>query len=692
MEQDIRDATRLLIVDPKAEEADRIVNIFRDAGQVTRAHHIVSIDSLESAFLEKQKWDLLIVSQLPNELTLSSLLESIEHQNRDIPIIMLIDYKDHSERLEYLKKGVHRVVSPKNESMLLLLANREIENLYVRRNYRRMSVVLNEAEKQRRMLLDDRVDAFVYIRDGIIRYVNPAFNSLVGADESVSFIGKYFISLIKESEHDDVGSFLFNLEETGQVVSVFQCSFVLDNGEELPVQAIAKPTSFDGSFTLSLQVKLLETSASSQNVNKELKESTVKFLSKKELVEQLNINHQKVVSGKGESTLVHASIDGLGEVHEGKGSLYSQKIESEIEQRIHRTLDQEHLRSNLGGGQYLLLINAGGETAIQEIAQDILDAVSEKELLVDGKSFNLSLSMGAVVLCDTGKDAQTLLVRAQHACKQAEKEGGNKLSFYRNRRVDVVKSVEKHIAMMLSQAMKTNAMQLYYQPIVSLKESEGEYYEVLFTMTDIRGREHDAVNFRPKLDNQTLWRSVDRWQLIEASKDLVKKRQGGSDTRLVFHLGGCAVNDEQFFSWLDEMLKVAKLPATAITLELSETNVVRYGEPASTFFESAKEKGYLTSISEFGCSVNPLENIESMPIDFVKIDNSFTKELISDNKNEEFEAVLQELIKKEKKIIIPHVQNTKALAPLWHLGVDYVQGNFLQGPASDMNYNFDSDF
>ena len=185
MEEYVQDATRLLVVDANAEEADRLVNVFRDAGQTTRAHHITCVATLEKAFLEKQKWDLLIISTLPEELALDALLESIEHQSADIPIIIIADYKDGNERMEYLRKGIKAVVPSDQQELLLLKARQEIENLYIRRNYRRMSIALNESERQRRMLLDDEVDAIVYLNDGVIRYANPAFSDLLGKEKEI---------------------------------------------------------------------------------------------------------------------------------------------------------------------------------------------------------------------------------------------------------------------------------------------------------------------------------------------------------------------------------------------------------------------------------------------------------------------------------------------------------------------------
>ncbi len=693
MEKDVRDATRLLIADAGTAEADRLVNIFRDEGQTTRAHHITSAETLESAFLEKTKWDLLIIANLPDDLSVSLLMETIDHQNADIPVILLVDYKDSVEKLEYLQQGIKAVVSPESKEMLLLVANQEIENLYIRRNYRRMSVALNESERQRRMLLDDEVDAILYIKDNIVCYTNPAFCQLLGQDNADLLTGRAFTEMVMEDEREDVGAFLTSVEETGQALAVLQCSLLQDGDDVLPVRVIIKPTSYDGAFSLSLQIKSFNAPIDEETrITAQKAVGFTELADKQTLLDQLKISVQKAASGKGRATLVHVSIDSLQGFFDSKGKAYSQGLEDAVADRIVDVLGVTHSGARLGGGQFGLLLNVGGESGVQALADELLKKVSAEPVVIEGEQGQITLSMGAIILGDNAIDASTLMVRAKHACGQAEKKGGGQLAFYKARKVGALKSVEKHIAMMLSQSMKNDGLKLYYQPIVSLKGAEGNYYEVWFSMTDMRGREHDCAHFRTKLDNMSLWGHVDRWTLMTASEQLADKRKDGNDTRLILTIGGYEIKNSQFLPWMKATLAKAGIPENAVTLELSESNIVRYGSAAGTFFDQVKSMGCRTAISEFGCSVNPLELAESVNVDFIKTDPSFTKDLTGDNRGEAFKDIINKVVAAGKQVIVPQVKNTSALAPLWHIGVDYVQGDFLQGPAESMEFSFDSDF
>lgn len=694
MDQDNRDTFRLLIVDALAEEAEAILNVFRDAGHSTRAHHVVSMDSLDEALSGRQKWDLLLISatDLPEQLTIPAIIERIEQQGRDIPAVLMSDHTEDEEVLEFQKQGIRCVIPQHSDEILLLTANREVADLNTRRNYRRMSVALNESEKQRRNLLDDQVDAIAYVSDGVVRYANPAFNELIGLDEQVGLVGKPFRELVAVSDQADVDEFLASIEDSGLALAAIQCPLVSENGD-LPVRAVVTPTSFEGHFTLSLLVRSQENEQPSIAETKEAKaarpDSDTRLFNKKQFQEHLDVAIQRVVSGKEKFALMCISLDTLKALHARGGKRISQPMLFEVARRLGLSL-LEHKAASWGGGQFMALVKAADKDTVQELAQQVLEEVTETEVTVGKNELPVKLSLGAIMLSDSSSNAKTLLVCARHACTQAQQQGGSKLCFYQKRKINVVSSVEKHLAGMVSQAMQHDNLKLLYQPVISLKGSDYEHYEVMLRMTDARGREHDAVSFRNKLDKNSLWGKVDRWQVIQAGKDLMSRTASNSKTRMFMHLGGNVINDQEFLSWMGVALKAAGIKNESVVIELSEQNIVRFNKKVPNFFKVVKDMGFGTAVSEFGCSLSPLDTIAPLNLDFVKVDPSFTQELTSESKGEELKEIIRKLSKEGRQVIVPQVESAVEMAPLWHSGVDFIQGEFLQGPAENMDYNFDS--
>ncbi|KEQ17496.1 EAL domain-containing protein [Endozoicomonas numazuensis] len=696
MEQENRETIRLLIVDASSEEAEALLNVYRDAGYPTRAHHVTSMESLEDALSGHQKWDLIIIStaELPEGLTVSLVLDRIDQQGRDIPSIVLAEHPE-EEQLELFKLGVRSVITLDSDELLLLTSDREIEDLNTRRHYRRMSVALNESEKQRRNLLDDQVDAIIYISEGQVKYSNPAFNELVGLDAAASLAGQSFSDLVAEKDRKDVGDFLISIEDSGQALAAIQCSLLVDQEDELPVRAMVSPTSFDGRYTLSLLVRPQELEDTPEIEQEEVEvarpDSETHLYDKEAFKEQLDVAMQRVVAGKDKFALLCITLDSLRALHAKGGKRISQPYHKEVSSRLGLEL-VEHKAANWSGDCVMALVKAGDEKTVRILADQVMKGVTEEFVTLGNNEIPVKLSLGSVVLTDASSDLKTQLVRARHAATQAQKEGGRKLCFYHKRKINAVSSVEKHLAGMISQALKNDNFKLKYQPVISLKGSSEKHFEVQLRMVDVRGREHDSVTFRNKLDKNALWSKVDRWQVIEAGKELLNTARSKDKIRLFLHLGGNAILEKEFLPWMGVALKAAGIPNSSVVVEISEQNIVRFNKQAPDFFGAVKAQGFCTGVSEFGCSLNPMETIAPLALDYVKVDPSFTKDLTTERQGEELKKMILALSEEGQKVIVPQVQSAVEMAPLWHSGVDFIQGDFLQEPAEHMDFDFEGEF
>ena len=405
----------------------------------------------------------------------------------------------------------------------------------------------------------------------------------------------------------------------------------------------------------------------------------------------MDIAIQRAVEGKGKSALCYLHLETLKATHEQHGKEVSQKLFKTVAKKITSHLEAMHHVASMGGANFVALLREGEEQDITALVKSLLAAVTGEYIVVDQHLLPVKLSIGAVILSDTVSDADVLTDQSRQATVLAQKQGGNQLCFYQKRKVSSARSVEKQLAGMVSQAIKSKKFRLSYQPVISLAGSPVEYYEVSFVLTDTEGKEHDASEFRPKLEKISLWNKLDRWQLIEASKALMAKRKEGSDTRLLMHFGGFSTTDDTFVPWMKVALKAAGIPPGAIAIELSEQNLVRFSEVIPDFFRSLKEMGCQTVISEFGCSLNPLEGIAHLDIDLVKLDHSFTEGLSRGDNARELQKMIQALSQSGRKVIVPGIEKAEEMTPVWQFGADFIQGSYMQPPSERMDFDFGAD-
>ncbi len=694
MESDGKDTVRFLIIDSSPGEAESFLNIFRDSGYSTRANLINSLDDLTEALSGSHHWDLLLMTEPAKPLSFSQIFDCINQKDMDLPGIILTSPDDESDSLTLLKMGARAVIPVGNEDYLLTIAQKELEDLKIRRHHRRMSVALHESEKQRRFLLDDQVDAVVYVSNGLIDYANSAFTKLIGIPEGESLDGKPFKSLMTAKDQQDVEGFLIGIEESGQALAVIQCPLVEQNGSEIPIRAVISPTSFNGEYTLSLQIKPDEQEveqSSVEGLEKSAPDRETGLYDRKQFGQELDVAIQRAVAGKGKATLCCIHIETLKAIHEQHGQEISQKLLKAMAKKITAHFGGAQPVASFGGGNYIALLKEGREQDVKVLADGLLTAVAGEHVVVEQTLLSVRLSIGAVTLGDTNNDARTLMVQSRQAAVLAQKQGGDQLCFFQKRKVSSVCAVEKQLAGMVSQALNSKKLRLSYQPVISLLGSPAEYYEVSLIMMDAQGREHKASAFRPKLEKNSLWNKVDRWQLIEASKALMAKRKEGSDTRLLMHVGGYSATDDTFLPWMNVALKAAGIPTTALAIELSEPNLARYTEVIPEFFRSLKAMGCQTVVSEFGCSLNPLESIARLDVDLVKLDPSFTQGINDGDNKRELQEMIKALNRSGKQIIVPGVETAEEMTPVWQFGAHFIQGSYMQSPSDHMDFDFGSD-
>ena len=696
MKSESKATIRIMIVDSSQEEADSYLNAFRETGYATRAKLVNNFEALAKALPELPGWDLLILINQPDFIETTQVVHLINKNNLDLPLIVLTSPDDDIEPLSLIKEGAGAVIPvDDDDDYLLTFAVKEFEALQARRHLRRMSVALNESEKQRRLLLDDQTVPVVYIANGAIQYANSAFNDLIKLPKSEKVIGQPFSAYVSDRDQKDVEAFLMNVEQSGQALAAIQCSLKAKGDEEIVCRTIISATSYNERFTLSLKITVDQEDEGIKDIPDQVFHSSEQASYDSNHFDQfkqlIDVAVQKAVAGKEKSTLCCIYSDTANKAGGGGKAEVSPQFVELIAAKIASFFGVHHPFSSLGGGSFITLIREGDEGKARRIINNLLASVTATDVVLDNQALSVRLSIGAMILGDTCSDAKTLLSQCRHAAVLAHRQGGNQVSFYQRRQVKQVHSVEKQLAGMVSQALNNKKLKLRYQPIVPLTGSSIEYYEASLDIIDAQGRAHNASVFRPKLEKISLWNKVDQWQLVEASKALKLKRNRGSDTRILLQVGGYSVTDDKFLPWMRLALKTAGVPCSAMAIELSEPNIARYSDKMPAFFKGLKNMGCQTAIREFGCSVNPVGAISGLDVDLIMLDQSFTQDIDERSKLDELQKMIVALNQKGKQVIVSGIETAEEMAPVWQFGADFIQGNFMHGPSEKMDFDFGSE-
>ena len=678
---------RLLILEDSQNEAERLVSLFRNAGQATRVHRLTSSEDLADVL--QQTWDLLINAPTSTNLDPSEAIGAIRKQAKDIPVIQLIDGNDSDAITEALTLGAQGALPQGEDEWLILVASRELANLEERRARRSAELALREAEKRCQLLLESSVDAIAYVHDGMHIYANRAYLELFGYEDVEELEGMPMIDLIASCDQGEFKGFLKNYQSL-QGSAELVCGGVRADGSSFKASMHFSPASYDGEPCIQVVIRAESDNAELEKLREISSQDLVTGLyNRNHFLESLDGAVERAVNVGKNSSLAYIRIDRFASLQAEIGLGDSDRLLAELAQLLRRQFPQNAELARFGDDAFAVLMDEATPKQLEQPLTELLQKVEGHLFDVGGRTVQTSLSIGVAALDEQTAKARDVVDRA-HRCAE-ELTDGNALRIYDPARELAAAASRGNVLAMLQQALEKNSFRLLFQPIISLRGDSHEHYEVLLRLLDPEGAEVPPGEFLDAAKEAGLASKIDRWVLLNSIKLLAEHRNKGHSTRLMVHLSGTSLQDPSLLSWLGAALKASRLPPDSLVFQLDENDAVAYLRQAKALTQGLAGLGCRVALNQFGCVLNPLNTLKHLDADFVKIDGSYTQDLSRQENQEALKQLLAQLHEQAKQTIVPFVDSATVLATLWQAGVGYIQGQYLQGPSQSMDYNFSSD-
>jgi len=348
--------------------------------------------------------------------------------------------------------------------------------------------------------------------------------------------------------------------------------------------------------------------------------------------------------------------------------------------------------ARLGGDEFgVLLENCTLEEAI-ETAEALLKAVQDFRFVWEDRSFRLSASIGVVPIAPETASVAELLTAADSACAAAKESGRNRVQTWQENDIDLMRRRrEMQWAARINNALEESRFELFRQPIMPLQEDiKGAHYELLLRMRDEQGQIIAPDVFINAAERYGLTPNIDRWVISNALRWLVSEADERERLALCsINLSGQSLCDDKFLPFVIEQFEHSGLDAGKICFEITETAAIASYSQANRFINSLKELGCKFALDDFGTGLSSFGYLKHFPVDFLKIDGSFVKEILHDPIDREMVRSINEIGHLTgKKTIAEFVENKELITMLRGMGVDYAQGYGVGEPRRIMDPEF----
>lgn len=241
---------------------------------------------------------------------------------------------------------------------------------------------------------------------------------------------------------------------------------------------------------------------------------------------------------------------------------------------------------------------------------------------------------------------------------------------------------DRQFAQRINRALGGDYFQLFYQPIISLKGDGEERYNVFIRLRDDRQGVREAKEFLAAAVQSGRMVAIDHWVIEHALLALTEQRRNDRRLNFFINLAEETLREEGFITWLNGLIANQQVAGNWLTFQVLEEQVRANPALYAQFSRDLTHLGCHLAINRYGIAPSPERLLASLAADYVKLDAQLTAGIADDERKEQQLSQRIDLIRAQGKAsIATNIEDARTLSVLWTVGVDYVQGNFLQRPA-----------
>ncbi len=564
-------------------------------------------------------------------------------------------------------------------------------------SYRKnLEVSLGRSKRQAQYTLESISEGVITTdNEGRIDYMNRAAEVMTGSNReeaSRHTIGELF-SLVDEADRRPLGDPVERCLAMRRRVNMGRRALLVsrDGEQEHSIEITASPirgpaNSISGTVVVFHDVSEIR-GLTRQMSYQATHDALTGLVNRREFERRLQEAMDAAHAEEATHILCYMDLDRFKAVNDSCGHLAGDNMLREVAALIKDQVRDSDFVGRLGGDEFGTLLVGCPLDKARQIGADICNAVADYRFVWKDKIFNIGISVGLVEISHASGNLQDTLSAADSACYVAKQRGRGQVHVY-SARDEAIARERGDIQWLrqLQDALHENKFELAVQPIIATSGSgdTGPAVEVLIRLPDDRGRFANTAEFLRPAERYQLMPQIDRW-VVNASLAAINageiKLPGNRSCTI--NISGQTLADEGFLEFVVEALDYSGVAPGSICFEVSEGAVTSNVQHAQRFIEVLHGIGCEFALDDFGSGLGAFSNLRNLPVDYLKIDGSYTRNLASDQVNQEMVSAMIKLARTmEFRVVAEQVEQQEDFDWLRNIGVDFVQGNFVEAPAT----------
>jgi len=382
--------------------------------------------------------------------------------------------------------------------------------------------------------------------------------------------------------------------------------------------------------------------------------------------------------------LAQLDIDQFKVVNETCGSAAGDLLLKQIGSIIKKHVRKSDIISRLGADEFGLIMPFYEMDRAVQVMQKIIIEIQQTGFEWHDKEYQVTASIGAMAFGKVNDEYPEIFSKVNTACFLAKRNGGNQYHF-------IDENDEKVIAQQESMDWVAGIMKgftedrfcLFVQPIIPMDgDDERPHYEVLIRYRSPDGKIVSPNDFLPSAERYNLIEKIDCWVVTRVIQWLKDNEEIASNIMFSINLSGRSIGSHTFHNFLRESLQQTDIDKNTLCFEITETAVVHNVEKSVEFIRSIKNLGARFSLDDFGTGLSSFSYLKQFPVDYLKIDGEFIRDIIEDDKSFVFVRSMAEVGHcLDMKVIAEFVESDTMFGKLREASIDYIQGYYVGKPV-----------
>ena len=622
---------------------------------------------------------ILNCDQFPESVR--QVIKQKDRHNPELPVIALQKKADEDSIQKAMKSGACDLVSIGCKDRLQSVVSRELRALRVERALNSTIHSATEYKKQLQDYMQSSSSAIALVEEGIITDINDAWLRLFRSASNDEVIGLPLMDNFEtESQAAIRGALIAAIAGKWAADEKLIAKSNVTSEESNEVHMEFQKFAFDN--TPCVQVRITPPDKSKEEPTKLVhdalkRDPTTLFFHRAQFLDRINKRLRRKPSS-GTHALAYVKLDKFGEVLDKVGILNSEDVIGQFAEAVRKRMHPRDVAGRFEGTSLMVLLERGSARDAEVWGKQVCEHIRKQTFEVEDRSTQLTCTIGVCAANEVFSNLEAFIAATLDAYDMGKEAGGNTAMLSESADEDSkLKEFDAIWVKHLKSALMDDRFRLAQLPIAGLRSDAIEMYDLLVRMLDEQGNSVLPSEFLPAAERNNMMKNIDRWMIKSAIKFC-----GESEADRVFvRLSKQSVLDSSTIPWMEQEFDNREFDCTRLVMQLPERDAAKHIKQTRAIVKHLRKIGVGFALEHYGIDQERFQILDILKPDYIKVDGELMHTLMTDKEMQSgVEKIVRAAAERNIKSIAERVENANAMAVLFQLGLDYMQGHYVHEP------------